>query len=195
MRRQLLPALRITIVLIVVLGIAYPLAMTLAAQGLFRSEANGSLLTRGGRVVGSALIGQRFTGPSWFHPRPSAAGPHGYDPMASGASNLGPSNPVLLKAVGRRVAAYRKENGLAANAPVPVDAVTASGSGLDPEISLANAEDQAARVAEARGLSTSRLKALIARYTSGRSLGIFGEKGVNVLELNLALDRLGPPGG
>lgn len=195
MRRQLLPALRITIVLIVVLGIAYPLAMTLAAQGVFKSEANASLVTSGGKVVGSALIGQRFTGPSWFHPRPSAAGAHGYDPMASGASNLGPSNPALLKAVARRIAAYRSENGLAANASVPVDAVTASGSGLDPGISIANAEDQAPRVARARGLAVSRVRGLIARYTSGRSLGIFGEKAVNVLELNLALARLGRPGG
>jgi K+-transporting ATPase ATPase C chain len=195
MRRQLLPALRITIVLIVLLGIAYPIAMTLAAQGLFPSEANGSLVSRAGRVVGSSLIGQQFTGPSWFHPRPSAAGAHGYDPMASGASNLGPSNPALRKAVARRVAAYRKENGLAANAPVPVDAVTASGSGLDPDISVANAEDQAGRVARARGIGISQVGALIARYTTGRSLRIFGGKGVNVLELNLALDRLARPGG
>ena len=186
-----MPALRVTVVLTVLLGLAYPLFVTLAAQGLFRSQANASMLTRDGKAVGSRLIGQEVTATAYFHARPSSAG-NGYDPTSSSASNLGPSNPVLLKAVADRVAAYRTENALAADAPVPVDAVTGSGSGLDPDISVANARDQAARVATARGMALSQVRRLIARYTAGRSLGIFGEPRVNVLELNLALDRLPP---
>ncbi|HLI55738.1 MAG TPA: K(+)-transporting ATPase subunit C [Actinomycetota bacterium] len=188
MRRQLLPAFRMTIVLIALVGFLYPLAMTGVAQALFPAQANGSLIKRNGAVVGSSLIGQNFTSASYFQPRPSAAGSDGYDPTASGASNLGPSNPVLLQDVADRVKAYRQENNLPADAPVPVDAVTASGSGLDPDISVANADDQAPRVASARGLPLSTVMALVNANTQGRPWGIFGETTVNVLELNLALD-------
>jgi len=188
MRRQLLPAFRMTIVLIALVGVLYPLAMTGVAQALFPAQANGSLIKRNGAVVGSSLIGQNFTSASYFQPRPSAAGSDGYDPTASGASNLGPSNPVLLQDVADRVKAYRQENNLPADAPVPVDAVTASGSGLDPDISVANADVQAPRVASARGLPLSTVMALVNANTQGRPWGIFGETTVNVLELNLALD-------
>jgi potassium-transporting ATPase KdpC subunit len=190
MRRQLLPALLAFVALTIVVGIAYPLAITGVSQLAFSSQANGSLVQRDGVVVGSSLIGQSFTAPVYFHPRPSAAG-DGYDGTSSSASNLGPSNPVLIKDVRTRIAAYRVENGLAADAPVPVDAVTASASGLDPHISPADARIQAARVAKARKLPLSRVLGLVKKHTDGRSLGFLGEKGVNVLELNLALDRSG----
>ena len=188
MRRQLFPALRMTIALIVLLGLAYPLAMTGMAQAFFRSRADGSLISRSGAVVGSGLIGQAFAAPQYFHPRPSAAGADGYDATASGASNLGPTNPKLEKAVADRARAYRAENGLAADAPVPVDAVTASASGLDPAISVANARDQAPRVARERAMAVDRVLALVRAHTTGRALGVLGEPSVNVLELNLALD-------
>ena len=193
MRRQLLPALRITLALTVLLGLLYPLAMTGAAQALFRSKADGSLVSAGGTVVGSSLLGQAFADPKYFHPRPSAAGTDGYDALASGATNLGPSNQALLDAVAKRIVGYRSENNLPAGAAVPVDAVTSSGSGLDPGISVANAEDQAPRVAAARGLSLAAVAAQIRACTSGRALGILGDPSVNVLELNLALDRAGAP--
>jgi K+-transporting ATPase ATPase C chain len=141
-----------------------------------------------GKVVGSSLIGQNFTGNEYFHPRPSSAGEKGYDPTASGASNLGPSNPTLLKTVAERVAAYRKDNNLPKDAMVPSDAVTASASGLDPEISIANARLQAPRVAAARHLPLSTVNRMIDEHTAGRDLGVLGDPGVNVLELNLALD-------
>jgi K+-transporting ATPase ATPase C chain len=172
----------------------YPLVVTGISQVAFRHQANGSLVSANGRVVGSALIGQSFTDGSgkplarYFQPRPSAAGA-GYDATASGGSNLGPSNPTLLHAVAQRVAAYRAFNRLAAGQPVPVDAVTSSGSGLDPDISEANALDQAARVAQARGLSVSTVVALVHAHVDGRPWGFLGENTVNVLDLNLALDR------
>lgn len=187
MRVQLLPAVRALVALTVVLGLLYPLAVTGAAQVLFPWRADGSLVhDAAGQVVGSALLGQRFDGDEWFHGRPSAAG-DGYDASASGPSNLGPTNPVLLDAVEERAVAYRAANGLAADAEVPVDAVTASGSGLDPQISVANARLQAPRVAEARGLATDEVLALVHEHTEGRSLGFLGEDGVDVLALNLAL--------
>jgi K+-transporting ATPase ATPase C chain len=142
-----------------------------------------------GHVVGSELIGQTFTDPKYFHSRPSAAG-DGYDGSASSGSNLGPTNPALLDAVEQRAAAYRTENGLAPDAIVPVDAVTASGSGLDPQISIANARIQAARVATARGIDVGTVLVMVHDYTDGRDLGILGEPGVNVVRLNLALDDL-----
>jgi len=189
MRRQLLPALRIVLVFTVLLGLAYPLIVTGVAQGLWSNQADGSLVKVNGKVVGSKLLGQTFTKAKYFHPRPSAAG-DGYDGTASGASNLGPTNPVLLNDVKKAAVAYRKENGLAPGAEVPIDAVTSSGSGLDPGISVANARAQAARVAGARGLTTAQVMQAIDDHTSDRQLGILGEKWVNVLELNLALDKL-----
>ncbi len=194
MRRQLLTGLRMTIALTVLVGLAYPLAMTGIAQALMKDKANGSFVSENGKVVGSSLIGQNFTlkngdpDPRYFQPRPSNAG-DGYDAMASSGSNLGPSNPDLLTGVKDRVEAYRTLNGLPADASVPVDAVTSSASGLDPDISVANARLQVSRVARARGLSPSQALALVSAHTQDRPFGIFGEEAVNVLELNLALDR------
>jgi len=186
--RQLRPAILVLLVFTVVGGIIYPLVATGIGQIAFHDKANGSLIRRDGVVVGSALLGQDFTGADDFHPRPSAAGANGYDGSASSGSNLGPLNPDLLSAISDRVAAYRQENGLAADQPVPVDAVTASGSGLDPDISVANARLQAQRVATARGLSLDQVARMIDDHTDGRALGILGVPAVNVLQLNLALD-------
>ncbi len=196
MRRQLVTGLRATVALIVLLGLAYPLVMTGLGQALFSRQANGSLVKVGGKVVGSSLIGQGFTDtkgnplPQYFQPRPSAAG-QGYDAIASGATNLGPSNTALLNTVAQRVAAYRQFNHLAPGAPVPVDAVTSSGSGLDPDISEANALAQAPRVAAARPLPVPTVVALVRQHARGRPGGILGEGTVNVLDLNTALDRAG----
>ena len=187
MRRQLLPALRTLAVLTVLCGLVFPLLVTAVAGIAFADRANGSLIRDAkGTVIGSSLIGQAFDGSQWFHGRPSAAG-DGYDATASSSSNLGPTNPDLLQSVADRVEVYRAENGLPASAAVPVDAVTASGSGLDPQISIANARLQAPRVAEARGISEGRLLTLIDDNTTRRSLGFLGEPGVNVLGLNLAV--------
>jgi potassium-transporting ATPase KdpC subunit len=188
MRRQLLPALLAFVAFTVILGIVYPLTITGVSQLGFPSRANGSLVEREGVVVGSSLIGQSFTAPQYFHPRPSAAG-SGYDGGSSSASNFGPSNPDLVKDVSARLTAYRNENGLAPRAHVPVEAVTSSGSGLDPHISLADAKIQATRVARTRGLSPTQVMDLVSEHTDGRTLGFLGEPGVNVLELNLALDQ------
>jgi K+-transporting ATPase ATPase C chain len=185
--RQLAPAVIAVLAFTVLCGIVYPLVVTAIAQVAFHDKANGSLVEVDGRVVGSSLIGQQFTAPGYFHPRPSAAGT-GYDGLASSASNLGPTNPNLLTSVEDRVAAYREENGLAAGQSVPVDAVTASASGLDPEISVANAKLQAARVAKARARPVGQVLALVDQHTTGREWGFLGEPGVNVLRLNLALD-------
>jgi K+-transporting ATPase ATPase C chain len=188
MRRQLPTAIVVFIAVSALVGLVYPLVVTGISQVAFGSRADGSLVVRDGAVVGSSLIGQTFAGPGYFHPRPSAAG-DGYDAMASGASNLGPSNPELLDAVGERKAGYREANGLGAEERIPVDAVTGSGSGLDPHISPADARLQARRVAEARGVPLERVLGLIDKATKGRSLGFLGDPGVNVLELNLALDE------
>ncbi len=168
-------------------GVAYPLFVTAVGQLLFPGPANGSLVSVDGRVVGSRLIGQAFDGPRWFHGRPSATGRFPYDASASGGSNLGPLNPALRDAVAARVAALRAEDP-ANTAPIPVDLVTTSASGLDPEISPASAEWQAERVARARGLPPETVRALIAAHTEERVLGVLGEPRVNVLLLNLALD-------
>jgi potassium-transporting ATPase KdpC subunit len=189
MLRQLRTAVIAFLVLTVLTGLAYPLLVTGIGQLAFRSKANGSLIERGGIVVGSALIGQQLASAQYFHPRPSAAG-KGYDAMASAASNLGPSNPRLLESVSAAALAFRRQNGLPAGFALPIDAVTSSGSGLDPQISPANARLQAARVAHARGLPLTRVLSLIDEQTEGRSLSFLGAPGVNVLELNLALDQL-----
>lgn len=187
--QHLRTAVLMTVVLTLLLGIAYPLAMTGISQVLFPSQANGSLLHDGqGNVIGSAILAQNFTQPQYFHPRPSAAGNDGYDATSSGGSNLGPTNQKLIDTVKDRAAAYRAENGLAEDVPVPVDAVTASASGLDPDISPANALLQVGRVARARGLSEDQVRALVEQYTQGRTFGVLGEPRVNALELNLALD-------
>jgi K+-transporting ATPase ATPase C chain len=186
-RRQLLPALVAFLAFTVLTGVVYPLAVTGVAQIVFPGRADGSLLERDGAVVGSRLIGQSFSGPRYFHPRPSAAG-DGYDAMSSSASNLGPTNAEYLAEVKERVEVYRRENRLEQSAAVPADAVTASGSGLDPQISPENARIQARRVARTRGLGLDEVLALVEEHTDGRSLGFLGESGVNVVELNLALD-------
>lgn len=230
MRRQLLTGLRVTVCLLVLLTGIYPLVVWGIGRVAFRHQADGSFVSAGGNVVGSALIGQTWNDrdgkplPQYFQPRPSAAG-SGYDPSASSASNLGPSNPKLIGlcnpvpatdaagnpqldaggkpvnelnpdgtpvcdpgSVPQRVIAYRRFNGLSPDAPVPVDAVTASGSGLDPDISVANARAQTARVAQARKISVEQVQALVRAHTSERTWGFLGEKTVNVLHLNLALD-------
>lgn len=240
MRRQLLPAVRMLLVLTVITGLAYPLAMTGIAQVLFKDKANGSMVKdASGKVVGSKLLGQSFSAPEYFHPRPSSAGagasgstvaetdadgnevlgpdgeanqvPADVSDAASGvnnssASNLGPTNEAFLvgeddpetpdvdeaddSGVDARIRDYREENGLASDVAVPVDAVTGSGSGLDPHISIANARVQATRVASTRDLDVAQVQKLVDDHTDGRSLGFLGEPGVNVLTLNLALDEL-----
>jgi K+-transporting ATPase ATPase C chain len=179
-----------TVVLAIVCCGLYPLVVFGLGQALFHDKANGSLITdRDGTVRGSKLLGQGFTDPKYFHPRPSAAG-NGYDAANSSGSNLGPTSQKLKDAIKDRIDAYRKENGLSADQDVPADAVTASGSGLDPHISPRNAEFQVPRVARARGLSEDKVRELIHQSTEGRDLGILGDLGVNVLQLNLALDQL-----
>ena len=177
-----------TLVLAAVCCGLYPLIVFGIAQKVFRDRANGSLIVgKDGIVRGSKLLGQNFTGEKYFHPRPSAAG-NGYDAANSSGSNLGPTSQKLSDAIKERIATYRRENGLKDTDPVPADAVTASGSGLDPHISVRNAELQAARVAKAQGQSPEEIRALIRRFTEGPQLGVLGEPGVNVLRLNLALE-------
>lgn len=180
-----------TIFFAVILCGLYPLIVYGTAQLLFPHQANGSLLVdSSGAVRGSALIAQNFTGARYFHPRPSAAGANGFDATSSGGSNLGPTSSNLIANITQNIASYRVENGLATNAPVPADAVTASGSGLDPDISPSNAELQILHVARARGLSGDRVRELVKQNTHGRDLGISGEPRVNVMTLNFALDQL-----
>lgn len=190
MRRQLMAAVRILAVMSVLAGVVYPLAVTGVAQVAFPHQAGGSLIEIDGEPAGSELVGQRFDGPEWFQPRPSAAGESGYDATASAASNLAPTNPGLIAAVQERVETYRQRNGLPAEVAVPVDAVTASASGLDPHISIPNARLQAPRVAAVRGLHLDTVFRLIAEHTDQRPLGVLGDPGVNVVSLNLALDQL-----
>jgi K+-transporting ATPase ATPase C chain len=187
--RQVLAGLRVLIALTLLTGVLYPLAVFGVAQVTMPGKANGSQVTVAGKVVGSSLIGQNFTGAQWFQPRPSAAGDDGYDTLSSSASNLGPNNPDLVKAIQQRRAAYAKLNGVAPSA-VPADALTASGSGLDPHISPANAKLQVARVARVRGLDPAKVAALVKANTQGRTLGFLGDPRVNVLELNIALMKL-----
>jgi potassium-transporting ATPase KdpC subunit len=208
MLRQLRPALVSVLVLMVLCGFIFPGAITGLARILFPHQASGSLIVREGTVIGSELIGQTFTAPGYFHPRPSAAG-SGYDPTASSGTNLGPTSDKLINGIHNKLpngaddpgnyegirdlaAAYRVENGLAPDAPVPPDAVTRSASGLDPEISPANAALQVARVAKARGLSEAAVRKLVLENTLGPQFRILGERRVNVLRLNLALDHAAP---
>jgi K+-transporting ATPase ATPase C chain len=202
MRRQFIPAVLTMVTFTLLLGVGYSLVVTGVAQLGFKDKADGSIVELNGKKVGSSLIGQAFVDQNsnpierYFQSRPSAAvgadgkTEAGYDPTLSSGSNLGPTNPDLLKEVRKRVDAYRDLNGLAQDVRVPVDAVTASGSGLDPHISVANARLQAKRVANARDVPVARVHDLIDDHTSGRTLGVLGEKAVNVLELNLALDRM-----
>jgi K+-transporting ATPase ATPase C chain len=183
-------AVMVTLALAVVCCGLYPLVVFGVSQLLFHDKANGSLLIDStGSVRGSRLIGQQFTADKYFHPRPSAAG-NGYDPTTSGGSNLGPTSQKLHDTIAQNIAAYRTQNNLDTNTPVPADAVTASASGLDPHISLRNAELQTPRVAKARGLGEDKVRELIRANTDSADLGILGEPGVNVLPLNLALDGL-----
>lgn len=188
MWEQILPGLRIKLFFTLVLGIGYPLAVTGVSQLILPKQANGSLVTAGGKVVGSELIGQNFSRPEYFHPRPSAAGDKGYDATSSNGSNLGPTNKKLIDRVSGSVDQFRKENP-DYQGPIPADLLTASASGLDPHISPNSARAQAARVAKARGTLIDRVNQLIAQYTEPPDLGFFGEPRVNVLKLNLALDE------
>jgi potassium-transporting ATPase KdpC subunit len=187
MKNMLRPLLVLFVALSVVTGMVYPAVVTVLAQAAFAHQANGSLIERDGRVLGSEIIGQQFDSPRYFWGRLSATTPNPYNAGSSGGSNLGPTNPALTDAVKARVAALRAADP-AVSGPVPVDLVTASGSGLDPEISPAAAAFQVARVARARRMAPRDVEALVARATSGRQFGVLGEARVNVLELNLALD-------
>ena len=187
MKKNLLISILMTIVTTVLLGIIYPLVVTALAQGIFPDKANGQLIRKDGNVIGSRMIGQAFSGPGYFHSRPSAAGA-GYDAANSAGSQLGPTNQKLIARVDRDTATLHAEN---PNAPVPVDLVTTSASGLDPHISIAAAEFQIPRIARERKLSEAQLQQLVNAHTEGRQLDFLGEPRVNVLELNLALDQVG----
>ncbi len=188
MWKQMLPGLRMTLLLTVLTGLIYPGVVTGLCQILFPKQADGSLISKDGRVIGSELIGQNFARPEYFQPRPSAAGTDGYDPTASGGSNLGPTNQKLIDRVKAAEEKFRKENP-SFTGPIPSDLLTASGSGLDPDLSPESAEAQAARVAAVRGTGVDQIRRVIASNTQGRDLGFLGEPRVNVLRLNLALDQ------
>jgi potassium-transporting ATPase KdpC subunit len=187
-RRQLRPAILSILLLTVITGCAFPLLLFVIAAPLFPHQAGGSLIHRRGTVIGSELIGQEFTRPEYFQSRPSAAG-DGYDGRSSGGSNLGPNNPKLANDIRKWAQEYRERNGLPQDAPIPIDAVTRSGSGLDPQITPENAVLQIPRVARARGLSQNLVRRLVADHTQGRQFGIMGNPRVSVLDLNLALDQ------
>lgn len=190
---EIRPAIVSTLVIAVVCCGFYPLAVTGISKVAFADKANGSLIAdKNGTLIGSSLLGQNFRGESYFHPRPSAAGANGYDASSSSGSNLGPTSQKLADQIKQRIAAYRISNGLAETQPVPADAVTASASGLDPHISLENAGLQVNRVARIRGVSPEKVRELIVTNTDKADLGFLGVDGVNVLELNLALDSLSP---
>ena len=188
MKKNLMISIWMTLAITAIFGLLYPLAVTGLAQVLMPANANGQLLSPGGKLVGSRIIGQPFSAPQYFHSRPSAAG-NGYDPTSSGGSNLGPTNKALTDRVNADVAKLQAEN---PNTPVPIDLVTSSGSGLDPHISPAAAEFQIPRVARVRGISEQDLRTMVAKHTKGRDLGFLGEPRVNVLELNLELDATHP---
>ena len=186
--RQMTPAILAFAVFTLLLGVAYPIVVTGVAQVAFNEEANGSLIKQGDAIRGSKLLGQSFVSPQYFHPRPSSAGT-GYDATSSSGSNLGPTNESLLQSVAERIEKYRADNKLSSSTPVPVDAVTASASGLDPHISIANAMLQAPRVAAERNMTVSKVKNFIRDFTMERNLLVLGEPGVNILSLNIALDN------
>ena len=192
--RLLLSALLAAVLFMLVCGLAYPLLTTVVAGAAFPNQAGGSLVTRNGQVVGSAVLGQNFTAPRYLHGRPSmtsktdGSGPEPYNAENSGASNWGPTNAKLQGAVQGRIAAFRQENGLGADVPVPVDAVTASASGLDPDVTLATALLQVNRIAQARGMQPAEVERVIRTHLKGRDLGLLGEPRVNVLAVNLSLD-------
>jgi K+-transporting ATPase ATPase C chain len=188
LKKNLLIAIWFTLVTTFIFGLLYPLAITGLAQLFFHDQANGQLITKNGKLMGSRIIGQSFTGPAYFHSRPSAAGT-GYDPTSSGGSNLGPTNKALLERVNGEVEILHAEN---PSAPIPIDLVTSSGSGLDPEISPAAADFQLPRIARTRGMKDQDVRALVQKHTKDRDLGFLGEPRVNVLELNLELDALHP---
>lgn len=190
MKKQLRPAFTVFVLLMLLTGVAYPVVVTLIAQGLFPHQANGSVIEAGSKPAGSELIGQPFDAPKYFWGRPSATSPIVYNAASSSGSNLGLTNPALLDAVRDRVASIRKAHP-DQTGPVPVELVTASGSGLDPHISPAAAEYQVTRVAKARGMSVEDMRRLVADHTEGRTFGLLGEPRVNVLQLNLALDKRG----
>src|SRR5580692_8473436 len=186
MKKNLLIAIWFTLVTTAIFGVIYPLAVTALAQVFFRDRANGQLIEKDGKLVGSRIIGQAFTGPGYFHSRPSNAG-SGYDPTSSGGSYLGPTNKTLIERVAGDVQKLQTEN---PGAPIPIDLVTSSGSGLDSDISPAAAEFQIPRIAHSRGMKQEDVRALVEKYIRGRDLGFLGEARVNVLELNLELDTL-----
>jgi K+-transporting ATPase ATPase C chain len=186
-------AIKMTIVLTILLGVVYPLAITGIASVIFPHQAQGSLIERDAKVVGSELIGQTFAAPGYFHGRPSAAGDKGYDASNSSGSNLGPTNKTLISTVQQRLKDTMEANPGVEAHQVPIDLITASGSGLDPEISPAAADIQVARIAKARGIGEDDVRLLVRQNTRDRQLGVLGEPGVNVLTLNLALDKLAPP--
>ena len=192
MWQQILPGLRIKLFMTLLLGVVYPLAMTGISQFLFPYKANGSLITSGDKVIGSELIGQNFSKPEYFQPRPSAAGADGYDGTASSGSNYGPTNQKLADRVKASIEKFRKENP-DYSGPIPADLVTASSSGLDPHLSPDSAKAQAARVAKARGVTVEQVNRLIAKLTEAPDLGLLGEPRVNVLKLNVTLDQQFPP--
>ncbi|AEF16901.1 MULTISPECIES: potassium-transporting ATPase subunit KdpC [Thermoanaerobacterium] len=189
-KNAILKSLILLIVLSVFTGLLYPLTITGIAQLIFPHQANGSLIYKDGQAVGSSLIGQQFSDPKYFHGRPSSAGESGYDATSSSASNLGPTNKLLIEKVEKLAQQVREENGLKSNTAVPSDIITSSASGLDPDISIEAALMQIPRIAKARGISEEKLKNLVNEHITGRQLGILGEPRVNVLELNIALDNL-----
>jgi potassium-transporting ATPase KdpC subunit len=191
MFKQLIPALRATLLITIVTGLIYPGAVTAVCRVLFPDQAKGSFITQNGKIVGSSLIGQKFSKPEYFWSRPSAAGNDGYDPTASSGSNLGPTNQKLADRVKTAAEQFRKANP-DFTGPLPADLLTTSGSGLDPHISPGSAEAQVARVAKARGIDAGNVRALVASNTEGRTFGFLGEPRVNVLRLNLALDGFKP---
>ena len=189
MKKNLIIGILYTVVTTILFGVGYPLLVTLVAQTAFKNQANGQLITKNGTVVGSRILAQPFTGPAYFHPRPSAAGTNGYDASNSGGTNYGPTNQKLVDRVKGDVATLQAEN---PGKPVPIDLVTTSGSGLDPHITPASAEFQVPRVAHARGISADELLPLVRQHTQQRQFGFLGEPRINVLELNLALDEKYP---